>query len=76
MFIYIVCIVHFIYENVYDVYKKKVFTENIKHFKIYFMYSMYICMHTYACVCMCMCIQTRGVTVHKIHGSVRYDTVV
>ncbi len=28
------------------------------------------------CVCVCVCICIRGVTVHKIHGSVRYDTVV
>ncbi len=37
-------------------------------------------MHVYMCVCVCVCvciyIYIRGVTVHKIHGSVRYDTVV
>ncbi len=28
------------------------------------------------CVCVCVCVCIRGVMVYKIHGSVRYDTVV
>ncbi len=39
------------------------------------MYMQYICgMYTY--IYIYIYIYIRGVTVHKIHGSVRYDTVV
>ncbi len=47
MFFNIVCIVHFIYENVYDVYKKKILLKTLKMLYIYFIYSMHICICVY-----------------------------
>ncbi len=39
---------------------------------IYIYIYVYVCMYVYIYIY----IYIRGVTVHKIHGSVRYDTVV